>query len=398
MPESSDAPMIRTAVVSLFATCTLKCGYCALAETGQVLDGRQLQHYKDKDFIERSARFFNSRTTDDEKWQLLFTGGEPLIAPNLDVLCRKLFEAGNRVAFYTSLHVGPNHAGWKLLLESSYPEVDYIMASLHPEAEQWEDTFFERVLALKERGHKVFVRFVGHPKRLHRLDELEEKCRELDVCFFPTALLTDHYPRAYDDLERATLARHFSSLTQYIQLEGGIDTTDVNCYAGGKIIGVDLQSGNITPCITMAEPIIGNVHRDELSLTAGAKPCPKKGINCVCDIHYEQDIVIGAEDGEYFDRQKMGFVSSLAEADPLAAMRAAGVRFYVSPLTGMGRNTSEDRLVFSKEYVAQNYKRNILGIVDPATLAPTAANIDDSMRQTFLQRLKEVVRGVLRRP
>lgn len=389
--------MTRTAVVSLFATCTLKCGYCALAETGQVLDGRQLQHYKDEAFIERAARFFNSRTTDDEKWQLLFTGGEPLIAPNLDVLCRKLFEAGNRVAFYTSLHVGPNHAGWKLLLESSYPEVDYIMASLHPEAEQWEDTFFDRVRALKERGHKVFVRFVGHPKRLHRLDELEKKCRELDVCFFPTALLTDRYPRAYEEAERIALKQHFSSLTQFIQLEGGIDTTDVTCYAGSKIIGVDLQSGNITPCITMAEPVIGNVHKNELSLTSGASPCPKKGINCVCDIHYEQDIVIGAEDGAYFSRQKAGFLSPIVEIDPLAAMRAAGIRFYVSPLTGMGRNTSEDRLVFSKEYVTQSHKRNVLGIAESPAEAAGTTDPDPSGERSLLQRLRRAMRGALGR-
>ena len=79
----NDESMIRTAVVSLFATCTLKCGYCALEETGRVLGGRQPWHYKDEEFPERSARLFNSRTTDGEKWQwqVFAIHGEASLAP-----------------------------------------------------------------------------------------------------------------------------------------------------------------------------------------------------------------------------------------------------------------------------------------------------------------------------
>ena len=392
--------MIRTAVVSLFATCTLKCGYCSIAETGQVLDGRQLQPYKDKDFVERAASFFNSRTTENEKWQLLFTGGEPLIAPNLDLLCRKLFDAGNRVAFYTSLHVGPNHAGWKLLLNSAYPEVDYIMASLHPEAEQWEDVFFDRVAALKARGHKVFVRFVGHPKRLHRLDELAEKCRALDVCFFPTALLSKNFPKAYSPSEIALLKGHFSSLTQYIQLEGGIDTSNVTCYAGDRIIAVDLLSGNVLPCITVPGPVIGNVHKDELSLIHGPVSCPQKGINCLCDIHYEQDILVGAEDQLHFARQKEGFVPPFRrqDVDPLAEMRASGIRFYANAKLNAAKNTDDEHLVFAKEYVASNYRRNVLGILDEQEIgAHMSTAVLSVAKHTILDRAKEYGRRLFRR-
>jgi organic radical activating enzyme len=343
----------------------MKCGYCDLAETGQVLDGRQLKPYQDEKFIYRATDFFNKRTTDDEKWLLIFTGGEPLLAPNIELLCQNLFDSGNRVAFYTGLHVGGNSPGMKLLLSTSAPQVDYVMAAFHPEAEQWEELFFERILALKDRGHKVFFRFVGHPKRLHRMDELAEKCRKLDVCFFPAALLTDNYPRSYTEEERNLLKKHSNSLTQFIHLEGGIDTTKSTCHASSKVIGVDLLSGNITPCITVDGPVIGNVHKDELRLESGPIGCPNAGVNCVCEIHYEQDIVIGAEDSESFSRRKEGFVEPLNEQDPLGKMKADGIQFYSNPKSGMAKKiTDEQQLVFPYEHVKSNYMQNILGVTD----------------------------------
>ena len=357
--------MIRTAVVSLFATCGMKCGYCDLAETGQVLDGRQLKPYQDKTFVSRSADFFNKRTSRNEKWLLIFTGGEPLLAPNLELLCNRLFNVGNRVAFYTSLHVGENSAGWKFLMNSSAPEVDYVMAAFHPEAEQWENVFFDRVRMMKDRGHKVFFRFVAHPKRLHRLDELAEKCQKIDVCFFPAALLTDNYPRAYTEEEKNHLKRHSNSLTQFIHLEGGIDTTKTICHASSKIIGVHLLSGEITPCITVDRPVIGNVHKDELNLKSGPIPCPNAGVNCVCEIHYEQDIVIGAEDSKSFCQRKEGFVDSIKEQNPLQAMRSKGIKFYVNSKSGMAKKiTDEQQLIFSDAYVKASFRKNILGKTD----------------------------------
>mgnify|MGYP001181328919 CR=1 FL=1 len=357
--------MIRSAVVSLFATCTMKCGYCDLAETGQVLDGRQLKPYQDKTFISRSADFFNKRTTENEKWLLIFTGGEPLLAPNLELLCNKLLNAGNRVAFYTGLHVGENSAGWKFLMSSSAPQVDYVMAAFHPEAEKWEDVFFDRIRIMKNRGHKVFFRYVAHPKRLNRLDELARKCQELDICFFPAALLTNNYPGAYTAAERNQLKRYSNSLTQFIHLEGGIDTTETSCHASNKIIGVHLLSGEITPCITVDGPVIGNVHKDELSLKSDPIRCPNAGVNCVCEIHYEQDIVIGAEDSKSFCQRKKGFVDPIKDQDPLKTMRAKGIKFYVNSKSGMGKKIKEEQqLIFSDEYVQSSFKKNILEIND----------------------------------
>jgi hypothetical protein len=91
---------------------------------------------------------------------------------------------------------------------------------------------------LKRAGHKVFLRFVGHPARLHRLEEISRKCQDLDVTFYPTTLLSDNYPDAYSDEQRSRLSSHFASTSQFIQLLGGVDTRHRRCFAGSKIISV----------------------------------------------------------------------------------------------------------------------------------------------------------------
>ena len=215
---------------------------------------------------------------------------------------------------------------------------------------------------MKDLGHKVFFRYVGHPKRLNRLDELAEKCQELDVCFFPAALLTNNYPRSYTEAEKNHLKKHSNSLTQFIHLEGGIDTTNTNCYASNKIIGVHLLSGEVTPCITVDGPVIGNVHKDELNLMSEPIRCPNAGVNCVCEIHYEKDIVVGVEDSKSFYQRKEGFVDPIKEKNPLRTIKAKGIKFYGNPNSGMGKNiTDEQQLIFSDEYVKSSFRRNILG-------------------------------------
>jgi organic radical activating enzyme len=353
----------RIAEVLMFDTCTHRCGYCWLAESGRVLDFDQLDPFRSAEWIKKVAEFFNSRTDADHKWLVQLTGGEPLIAPNLDLLCRTLFRAGNRAAFYTALMVGENHPGFRVLRESSPQEIDYIMASFHPEAELHEEKYFEKIRILKDAGHKVFLRFVGHPARLHRLDELSARCREMDVCFYPTTLLSNNYPAAYSPDERASLTRHFSSLSQHIQLAGGVDTTNVRCHAGSRLVSINLQTGNITPCITVESPSLGNIFENRLELGDGPLKCPVPGIDCICDVHFQQDVVIGAEDSARFATQKNGFVLPVSGLDArLAEMRQTGMNFYKQQAVGIGNVADDSRLFYPIEEVRRAYRKRRRGV------------------------------------
>jgi len=351
----SQSTTWRHAELYLFDTCTQKCGYCWLAESGAVLDSEQLAPYKDPEFIPAVARFFNERTSQQQRWTLSLTGGEPLLAPNLDQLCDALIGAGNRVAFYTSLLVGDAHPGFQYLLSRSAPEIHYLMISYHPESERFQDRFFAKVSRLRDCGHQVILRFVGHPKRLDLLPELAQRCQSLDIPFYPTTLLSDSFPRAYREEERTLLASYFSTRSQWIQLEGGIDTTSSLCHAGSRMISVDLRSGAVTPCITVKSPILGNIFDNTLQLDSAPRPCPEAGVNCICDIHFQEDTVVGAEDSELFARVLKGVSQPGDCSSPIAGLQASGIDFYPSEVTGIGKVRNIDQLIFTGDEVRRAF-------------------------------------------
>jgi len=351
-------PPYRIAEVYMFDTCTHKCGYCWLAESGQVLDFAQLEPFRNPSFIDKITSFFLSHATPGIKWLLQLTGGEPLIAPNLDRLTAPLLAADHRISFYTALLVGTKHPGFRFLLEHSHPQIDYIMASFHPEAELDESRYFEKIRMLKDVGHKVFLRFVGQPQRLHRLQELSDRCREMDICFYPTTLLSNQYPGAYTQEQKDLLRGHFSSLSQHVQLEGGLDTTDLHCYAGSRIIAVNLQTGNITPCITVQSPSLGNVFEDRLEVQEAPIRCPEPGINCICDVHFQQNIIIAAEDRSCFESQLNGFAPPKDFQTELAVMQQNDLRFYANPKAGMGGVADDARPFYTIGEIKENYRKS----------------------------------------
>jgi organic radical activating enzyme/precorrin-6B methylase 2 len=347
----------RAAEVYLFDTCTLKCGYCHLAETGKVLKSTDLQEFRNPAYIDRVTAFFNSRTTDSEKWNLMLTGGEPLLMPNFSRFCKSLFDCGNFVSLYTALVVDKNHPSFKFLLDHGAPEVDYIMASFHPEAELQEEDFWERVGLLKHAGHNLLLRFVGHPARLQSMEKVSQRCQELDVCFYPTTLFSDHYPHAYTDKEREQLASHFGSLSQAIQLAGGIDTSNSTCSAGSHVIAVHLPTGEIWPCISVHSPVLGNVYENRLTLFDTAIACSEAGIACICAIHFQQTIVSGTSDRDRFEQQKLGFVPPLPAAKQSQLLKERKLRFTKAP-KGIGHVQNDTQLFFPKAYVKEQFIKN----------------------------------------
>jgi pyruvate-formate lyase-activating enzyme len=359
----------RPAEVYLFDTCTLKCGYCHLAETGKVLKSADLDPYRDPAYIERVTGFFNKRTSESQKWNLMLTGGEPLLMPNFERFCEKLFEYGNRVSLYSALVIDQRHPAFRFLVNHGDPQFDYIMASFHPEAEAQADQYWERVGLLAEAGHNIILRFVGHPARLHLLEEVSRKCEELDICFYPTTLFSPNYPHAYDHSQREQLSAHFTSLSQSIQLAGGVDTTETKCFAGSRIIAAWLPTGEIWPCISVHSPVLGNVYEDRLTLLDSVIDCPAAGIACICDTHFQQDIVLGTEDHERFESLKSGFVPPITLEEQNRLLSATRLRFSGAS-KGIGEVHDDTVLSFSKTYVKEQFVKNFGQVTHQAKSSP----------------------------
>jgi MoaA/NifB/PqqE/SkfB family radical SAM enzyme len=339
----------------LFDTCTLKCAYCGLAEQGLVLDHTQLLPYKDKEFIKKVVEFFSKRTTDSNKWIISLTGGEPLLMPNFEYFAELLWQHGNKIAVYTALLVGKNNAALRYLIDKGPSGTDYLMVSFHPEAERRETEHFLWLERLKRAGHSVIFRFVSHPKRLDRMNALAAKCKELDIAFYPTPLFSPAYPSAYTPDERKIIEQHISSLSQLIQLENGLDTTSTLCKAGSDLFAVYMRSGNVTPCISVSAPIIGNIYDDWLNPFNHLIRCPEAGVSCICDIHFQQATVDGADDRDAFAKQKHGFVPPVAASELRSRLTKLN---YSRAKPNIGQTSTADLESLSASFVKQAFMKN----------------------------------------
>jgi hypothetical protein len=116
----------------------------------------------------------------------------------------------------------------------------------------------------------------------------------------------------------------------------------------------------------------------------------------VCDIHFQQDIVIHAEDSSQFEEQKLGFVDPRSLGPEVVdqrirAIKELGLKFYGAPSMGIGRVQDETRLFYTKEEGKTRWslahQRERLPLTIIVRLAPSAGvSLGESVRVTVCVR------------
>lgn len=286
----------------LFSTCNFRCGYCGLVTSGDVLKTEELNPFRDPAYIDSLLRFFRDNRPSGRPWVVMLTGGEPTLMPNISQFTEGLGRQGDTVAVYSNMSAPID----KVFSDEALPHISYIEASFHPDWHMGrfeQDRFFENVTLVKRLGVPVLVRFVGAPQLLSLLPMLERRCAEIGVTLMPTTLFTPEYPQSYTTEERATLSAAMVGYSSLIQLDGGMLMHGRKCEAGDRIFAARLhQGGDVTPCISTDKPVLGNVFANTLKVLPGLKGCMRPDHICSCDIHFQQDIVKGADDSVEFEQ------------------------------------------------------------------------------------------------
>jgi hypothetical protein len=71
--------------------------------------------------------------------------------------------------------------------------------------------------------------------------------------------------------------------------------------AAERLFAVRLhKGGDITPCISTATPILGNIFDNTLNARATPSRCFKSDGLCSCDIHFQQHAVDGIDDSDNY--------------------------------------------------------------------------------------------------
>ncbi len=349
-PRPQVAKDFKVAEVMLFTTCNFNCGYCGFVTTGAVKATEDMAPFKDRGYIDRVFQFFEKNSSDDQKWILHLSGGEPLLMPNLDYFARKFIGAGHKLAYNTNLSLPVEKSGW---MDHNPPwGIDALVVSLHQEALDRFDKTHERVRILREQGYRICIRMVGHPLFIERFDELDDRFKEIDVSFNVNALYSPRYPAAYTDEERQKLTRHMKVNYEVIRMNGGLDATGKTCYAGSRMISLALGfsgGGRVYPCVNTSTPDreMGSIFENDIKLFSKPTPCLRADNCCSCAVHFTHKVVPWADDSEAQDAMLGGYTSGIADTwQQWFAERGIKVKQHASE--PQGTLEGEQRLVIKK--------------------------------------------------
>lgn len=304
------------AEVMLFNTCNFNCGYCSFATSGTVKDIADMAPFRDRAYIDRVFDFFEEHSTEDQKWILHLSGGEPLLMPNANYFSRKFIDAGHKLGFNTNLSLPIDINGW---MEANPVEgVDALIVSLHQEALDHLPAIVQRVQRLKDAGYPLAIRMVAHPKFFAHFQQLEDRFKEMDVSFGVNPLYSPNYPAAYDDEQRETLKKHMKVHYEFVRMNGGMDVSNHSCNAGSKLICVALGNsgrGDVYPCSSTSsrENRLGNIFDGDVELYRKPTACLRSDKCCSCSLHFIHGAVNGVDDTPAQERMLAGYVSGITE-------------------------------------------------------------------------------------
>ena len=304
----------NVAEVMLYNTCNFNCAYCGFVTAGSVKNIEDLAPFRDKSYIEKVFNFFERHSSTDRKWVLHLSGGEPMLMPNLNYFAERFIGAGHKLAYNTNLSLPLDKTGW---LDANPPEgINGLIISLHAEALIQFEALFAKVRLLKERGYPLVIRMVEHPHFFERFEELHERFRAIDVSFSVNALYSPNYPRAYTEPERDTLTRYMKTNYEVIRMNGGLDASDLKCFAGSRMLCVGLGvsgGGDVYPCVNTAAPAnkMGNIFAEDFDLYDSEIGCLREDKVCSCAIHFTHGVVPAADDDEAHKRMLAGYAESI---------------------------------------------------------------------------------------
>lgn len=354
-PISGVQPLYRDIEVMLFNTCNYKCAYCGFVTGGTVGYTADLEPFRDKAYLDAVLSFFEKYSSESEKWNILFSGGEPFLTPNLPYLSGALIAAGHRIRYNTNLSV-PIEKDEEWLAANPPSGVDVIMASLHPESIEKRDVIFKRMEMLKGMGYRIIARAVAHPLLIDLLEDLDRQAASIGINFNAIPMFSPRYPEAYTPEQREKIGARAKSFGHLIQLNGGLDVTGRLCHAGSRLFALGLGrtgKGNLYRCVSCHDTAyMGNIFDGkEIKFLSGPVPCCRKDKHCTCSFHFESDAVVGAEDGANYEALKNGTAMPVAGERFAEFVNKNGLTFKFAKNAPQGTFVGEKILVYKPEAV-----------------------------------------------
>ncbi len=281
-----------TIVLDIHRVCNQRCAYC-------------VAHAESRDF----GRITEDATQDDLNWlysnfsgaNIIFTGGEPLITPNIEAIFQGVIDAGHSVSLQSNFRVRA-----RAVLSRFAPErFGWILSTFHSVEIPRFPRYLETVASLRREGYPIVVKLVLDEPMLEHFEAFHDALLRHDtpvilapLVFFPSD--APPYPKPYTREQWERIAPRLSLKSSWLYFAGGFKSRNVPCHAGERLLYTTFYDGNIRGCSHGFPPSVGNLYRRELTLRPGPVPC---GLDCCfCDFHYYCGVTPSPDDSADFAR------------------------------------------------------------------------------------------------
>lgn len=290
-PEIQKLPLF---IVDLHDLCNQNCVYCS-SGSGPKGDFGPIAIPESRGKI---ANFFKSHGP----FNVLFTGGEPLITPGILDFFQTLASHGHKVTVQSNLKQGAGHYADTISPE----DTGWVLASLHSVALDRFDSFLEKASMLKEKGYRVAVKVMLDRHRFSEIirayDTLAENGH--NVFFSPVINYPENqtaYPESYTDDEWLEIAPRMNMLSAWLFFAGGWRSRGSDCRAGSGMFITSIRPGTdaaVVGCNTGYPEKLGSLISGEFQPVDEEIICGSE--YCLCDLFYYAGIIPGLDDSEAF--------------------------------------------------------------------------------------------------
>lgn len=208
------------------------------------------------------------------------SGGEPSIYPSFFELLNEL-SSMHCLEFDTNLSFQPS-----AIIGKTRKDAIKINASFHSEFADF-NSFFSKVLQLRDHGFKIGISYVGYPPFLEKMREYKDTCEKHNIEFTIQAFRGDlndkDYPSGYTDLEKKLIGICAEGATERI-LKYHTEERDKKerklCRMGQMYAKIYPNGDVYRCCIPESDNKIGNIFVDGFKLLDEPVYCER--VPCPC--------------------------------------------------------------------------------------------------------------------
>ena len=283
----------KTIVLDLHGVCNQQCAYCVAGSSPAHAFGAVKEPSKVQNLLSFLA------PTDPSN--ILCTGGEPLITPGFENLCRAFISQGHTISLQTNLKKSPNS-----FMAMVRPEkTNWILASLHSVALDHFENFLTHARLLKKYGYPIVVKLILDRRILQNLTTLCDILTDSEIGVILSPLVEfpkgeDPHPTNYTPENWKSIGPHMTLLSSWLYFDGGFRSRNVQCTAGDRLLYISVANGNIRGCSHGYPAKLGNIYDGTFTPTVSPIKC---GISCcICDFHYYLGVIDTVDDRNAFAR------------------------------------------------------------------------------------------------